>query len=165
MNQVRAVRLLEKRGYSVVVAGNGWAAVEAWETELFHLVLMDIPIPGMEGCEAAAAIREAEKITGKHIPIVVMTAHALKGDQHRCIVASMDGYVSKRTRSMELFALLERLLALIQPPILLFNGLTMFGLLFTVREMIDFAAQGISVCSTLPAMPSLDVLPSSASRQ
>ncbi len=140
MNQVRAVRLLEKRGYSVVVAGNGRAAVETLETELFHLVLMDIPMPGMEGFEATAAIREAEKITGKHIPIVAMTAHALKGDQDRCIVASMDGYVSKPTRSMELFALMERLLALIQPPILLFNGLTVFGLLFTVREMIDFAA-------------------------
>jgi hypothetical protein len=64
----------------------------------------------------------------------------LKGDQDRCIVASMDGYVSKPIRSMELFALMECLLALIQPPILLFNGLAMFGLLFTVREMIDFAA-------------------------
>ena len=55
-------------------------------------------------------------------------------------VAGMDGYVSKPIRSMELFALMERLLALIQPPILLFNGLAMFGLLFTGRKMIDFAA-------------------------
>jgi two-component system sensor histidine kinase/response regulator len=94
----------------------------------------------LDGFEATAAIREAEKINGKHIPIVAITAHALKGDQDRCIVAGMDGYVSKPIRSMELFALMGRLLAPIQPPILLFNGLAMFGLLFTVREMIDFAA-------------------------
>jgi CheY-like chemotaxis protein len=77
---------------------------------------------------------------GKHLPIVAMTAHALKGDQDRCIVAGMDGYVSKPIRSMEPFALMGRLLVLIEPPILLVNGLAMFGLPFTVREMIDFAA-------------------------
>ena len=94
VNQVLAVRLLEKRGYSVVVAGNGRAAVEAFQKESFHLVLMDIQMPGMDGFEATAAIREAEKITGKHIPIVAMTAHALKGDQDRCMAVGMDGYVS-----------------------------------------------------------------------
>jgi signal transduction histidine kinase/CheY-like chemotaxis protein len=111
VNQVLAVRLLEKRGYSVVVAANGQAAVEAFEKENFHLVLMDIQMPGMDGFEATAAIREAEKLTGKHIPIVAMTAHALKGDQDRCMAAGMDGYVSKPIRSMELFAVMERLLA------------------------------------------------------
>jgi two-component system sensor histidine kinase/response regulator len=110
VNQVLAVRLLEKRGYSVVVASNGRAALEALESELFHLVLMDIQRPGMDGFEATAAIREAEKITGKHIPIVAMTAHALKGDQDRCMAAGMDGYVSKPIRSMDLFAVMERLL-------------------------------------------------------
>jgi CheY-like chemotaxis protein len=68
VNQVRAVRLLEKRGYSVVVAGNGRAAVEALETELFHLVLMDIPMPRMDGVEATAAIREAEKSPASTYP-------------------------------------------------------------------------------------------------
>jgi two-component system, sensor histidine kinase and response regulator len=111
VNQVLAVRLLEKRGYSVVVAANGRAAVQAFEAQLFHLVLMDIQMPGMDGFEATAAIREAEKVTGKHIPIVAMTAHALKGDQDRCIAAGMDGYVSKPIRSMDLFVLMERLLA------------------------------------------------------
>jgi len=110
VNQVLAVRLLEKRGYSVVVAANGRAAVEALERETFHLVLMDIQMPGMDGFEATAAIREAEKVTGKHIPIVAMTAHALKGDQDRCMAAGMDGYVSKPIRSMDLFAVMDHLL-------------------------------------------------------
>jgi signal transduction histidine kinase/CheY-like chemotaxis protein len=110
VNQVLAVRLLEKRGYSVVVAANGRAAVKALEKEIFHLVLMDIQMPGMDGFEATAAIREAEKLTGKHIPIVAMTAHALKGDEDRCVAAGMDGYVSKPIRSMEFFAVIERLL-------------------------------------------------------
>jgi signal transduction histidine kinase/CheY-like chemotaxis protein len=110
VNQVLAVRLLEKRGYSVTVASNGRAAVELIEKENFHLVLMDIQMPGMDGFEATAAIREAEKITGKHIPIIAMTAHALKGDQDRCMAAGMDGYVSKPIRSLHLFAVIERLL-------------------------------------------------------
>jgi two-component system, sensor histidine kinase and response regulator len=110
VNQVLAVRLLEKRGYSVVVAANGRAAVEALDKENFHLVLMDIQMPGMDGFEATAAIREAEKLTGKRIPIVAMTAHALKGDQDRCMAAGMDGYVSKPIRSMDLFAVIDRLL-------------------------------------------------------
>lgn len=110
VNQVLAVRLLEKRGYSVVVAANGRAAVKALDQENFHLVLMDIQMPGMDGFEATAAIREAEKVTGKHIPIVAMTAHALKGDEDRCVAAGMDGYVSKPIRSVELFAVIGRLL-------------------------------------------------------
>jgi two-component system sensor histidine kinase/response regulator len=92
------------------VAANRRAAVEAFEKENFHLVLMDIQMPGMDGFEATAAIREAETVTGKHIPIVAMTAHALKGDQDRCMAAGMDGYVSKSIRSMDLFAVMERLL-------------------------------------------------------
>ena len=84
VNQVLAVRLLEKRGYSVVVAANGRAAVEALEKENFHLVLMDIQMPH-GWIRSSAAIREAEKLTRKHIPIAAMTAHALKGDQDRCM--------------------------------------------------------------------------------
>src|SRR3984957_252307 len=110
VNQILAVRLLEKRGYSVVVAANGRAAVEALERENFNLGLMDIQMPGMDGFEATAAIREAEKLTGKRIPIVAMTAHALKGDQDRCMASGMDGYVSKPIRSMDLFAVIDRLL-------------------------------------------------------
>jgi CheY-like chemotaxis protein len=77
-----------------------------------HLVLMDIQMPGMDGFEATATIREKEKSTGKHIPIVAMTAHALEGDQDRCMSAGMDGYVSKPIRSMDLFAVMEPLLVI-----------------------------------------------------
>lgn len=74
----------------MVVAANGRAAVEALESGHFQQVLMDIQMPGMDGFEATAAIRQAEKTAGKHTPIVAMTAHALKGDQDRCIAAGMD---------------------------------------------------------------------------
>jgi two-component system sensor histidine kinase/response regulator len=74
-------------------------------------VLMDIQMPGMDGFEATAAIREKEQRVGGHIPIVAMTAHALKGDQERCTAAGMDGYVSKPIRTSELFSAIESLLA------------------------------------------------------
>jgi two-component system sensor histidine kinase/response regulator len=73
---------------------------------------MDIQMPGMDGFEATAAIREKEKSTGKYIPIVAMTAHALKGDQDRCMAVGMDGYVSKPIRSTDLFAVMEPLLVI-----------------------------------------------------
>jgi CheY-like chemotaxis protein len=110
VNQTLAVRLLEKGGYSVAVAPDGQAAVEAFKTRRFELVLMDIQIPGMDGFEATAAIRETEKLIGGHIPIVSMTAHALVGDQKRCLASGMDGYVSKPIRTSELFATIERML-------------------------------------------------------
>jgi CheY-like chemotaxis protein len=111
VNQTLAVRLLEKRGYSVTVAPNGQAAVEAFQTGGFELVLMDIQMPGMDGFEATTAIREREKLIGGHIPIVAMTAHALVGDQERCIASGMDGYVSKPIRTSELFAVIEKMLS------------------------------------------------------
>ena len=110
INQILAVRLLEKRGYSVAVAPDGQAAVEAFHTGGFELVLMDIQMPRMDGFEATAAIREREKLTGGHIPIVAMTAHALVSDQERCLASGMDGYVSKPIRTSELLATIERLL-------------------------------------------------------
>ena len=111
VNQTLAVRLLEKRGYAVTVAPNGRAAVEAFQIGGFELVLMDIQMPGMDGFEATAAIREREKLIGGHIPIVAMTAHALVGDQERCIASGMDGYISKPIRTSELFATIEKMLA------------------------------------------------------
>jgi signal transduction histidine kinase/DNA-binding response OmpR family regulator len=110
VNQTLAVRLLEKRGYSVIVAGDGRSAVEAFEKNQFDAVLMDIQMPGMDGFEATAAIRAKEKLTGGHVPIIAMTAHALKGDQERCISAGMDAYVSKPIRTSELFSTIESLL-------------------------------------------------------
>jgi signal transduction histidine kinase/DNA-binding response OmpR family regulator len=110
INQTLAVRLLEKRGYSVTVAPDGRAAVDAFERGGFELVLMDIQMPGMDGFEATAAIREREKLTGGHMPIVAMTAHALVGDRERCIASGMDDYVTKPIRTSELFAAIEKML-------------------------------------------------------
>ena len=111
VNQTLAVRLWEKRGYLVKVTGDGKAAVEAVETGQFDVVLMDIQMPGMDGFEATAAIRAGEKIKGGHIPIIALTAHALKGDEEDCITAGMDGYVSKPIRPIELVSMIEKLLA------------------------------------------------------
>ncbi len=111
VNQTLAVRLLEKRGYSVIVAANGLEAVQAFEKNRFDIVLMDIQMPQMDGFGAAAAIRAKEKLTGGHIPIIAMTAHALKGDQERCIAAGMDGYVPKPIRTSELFSMIDSMLA------------------------------------------------------
>ena len=111
VNQMLAVRLLEKRGYKVSVTGNGREALEKLEKESFDVVLMDIQMPEMDGFEATAAIREKEKLTGAHIPIVAMTANALKGDEQKCLQAGMDGYISKPIQTKELIATIERLVA------------------------------------------------------
>jgi two-component system, sensor histidine kinase and response regulator len=111
VNQTLAMRLLEKRGYRVSVVDNGRAALEAMERDTFDLVLMDIQMPDMNGFEATAAVREKEKRSGAHMPIVAMTANAMKGDQEACLAAGMDGYVSKPIRSVELFATIENVLA------------------------------------------------------
>ena len=108
VNRTLAIRLLEKRGYTVAVAANGGEALAALEKEEFDAILMDVQMPEMDGFEATAKIREKEKSTGKRIPIVAMTAHALKGDEERCIGAGMDGYVSKPIRTNELYAASEK---------------------------------------------------------
>jgi len=107
-NRTLALRLLEKRGHTVSVAGDGRAAMEALEKDSFDLILMDVQMPIMDGLEATRAIRAKEKLSGGHIPIVAMTAHALKDDQQRCLSAGMDDYVSKPIRTAELFAAIER---------------------------------------------------------
>ena len=108
VNKKLAVRLLQKHGYEVVVAGNGREALAAVEREPFDLVLMDVQMPEMDGFEATQAIRERERGTGHHLPIVAMTAHAMKGDQERCLQAGMNSYVSKPINSAELFAVIEQ---------------------------------------------------------
>jgi PAS domain S-box-containing protein len=107
VNQTLAVRLLEKRGHMVTVAGNGKEAIAALDKQDFNIILMDVQMPVMDGFEAAAAIRAKERETGAHIRIIAMTAHALKGDEARCIAAGMDAYTSKPIRPAELFALVE----------------------------------------------------------
>jgi two-component system sensor histidine kinase/response regulator len=107
VNQRLVVRLLEKRGHRVVVAGTGLEALQALEKESFDLVLMDVQMPEMDGLEATAAIREKEKSNGLHQPVVALTAHAMKGDREKCMAGGMDGYLSKPIRPQELDQLLE----------------------------------------------------------
>ena len=95
VNQKIAIRLLEKRGHHAVLAANGKEALEALAGASFDLVLMDVHMPDMDGIEATMAIREQEKTTGLHQPIIAMTALAMKGDRERCLAAGMDGYLSK----------------------------------------------------------------------
>ncbi len=109
VNQRLAVSLLEKRGHQVVVAGNGREALAALDGTPFDAVLMDVQMPEMDGFEATAVIRAREEATGAHLPIIAMTAHALKGDRERCLEAGMDGYVTKPLRPQELFRVLEGL--------------------------------------------------------
>jgi len=108
VNQVLAVRLLEKRGHEVAVAGNGEEALEALDKQAFDLVLMDIQMPEMDGLQATAAIRKGEMKSGKHIPIVAMTAHAMVGDKERCLEAGMDDYIAKPIRPEQLGDVLKR---------------------------------------------------------
>ncbi|MGA7853129.1 MAG: response regulator [Candidatus Acidiferrales bacterium] len=95
VNQEVAVHLIERRGHSVIVAENGRQAIEALERHKFDLVLMDVQMPEMGGLEATRIIREKEKASGQHLPIIAMTAHAMQGDREHCLEAGMDGYLAK----------------------------------------------------------------------
>jgi len=108
VNQTVAVRLLEKRGHHVTLADNGREAVERTSEQAFDVVLMDVQMPLMDGFQATAEIRRREQTTGLHLPIIAMTAHAMKGDRERCLEAGMDGYVSKPVHPNELFAAVEQ---------------------------------------------------------
>jgi CheY-like chemotaxis protein len=109
VNQKLARSWLGERGHTVVVANNGLEALAALDAERFDVVLMDIQMPEMGGFEATQAIRDKEKHNGQRVPIVAMTAHALKGDRERCLEAGMDGYLSKPIEPEELIRVVERL--------------------------------------------------------
>ncbi|MDP2154880.1 MAG: response regulator, partial [Sulfuricella sp.] len=111
VNRKLAVSLLEKWGHYVVIAEDGQQALDILECQRFELVLMDIQMPVMGGFEATARIRERERQTGQHIPILAMTANAMSGDRERCLQAGMDGYVSKPIKISELFKAIEQALA------------------------------------------------------
>jgi two-component system sensor histidine kinase/response regulator len=111
VNQTLAMRLLEKHGHTVVIASDGREALAALNRESFDLVLMDVQMPEMDGFEATAAIRDREKDTGAHIPIVAMTARAMSGDREGCITRGMDDYVSKPIKLAELSAAIGRVIA------------------------------------------------------
>jgi PAS domain S-box-containing protein len=110
VNQRLMLRLLEKRGHKVVLVGNGRDAVAFLDKETPDVVLMDVQMPEMDGFEATAAIRAQERV-GRRLPILGLTAHALKGDRERCLAAGMDDYLSKPIQPAELFATLERITA------------------------------------------------------
>ena len=111
INQKLAVDMLRKRDHTVITSSDGREVLNALEKQSFDLVLMDIQMPEMDGFEATAAIREKEKETGEHVPIIAMTAHAMKGDRERCLEAGMDGYISKPLRAKEFFEAVENLVS------------------------------------------------------
>ncbi len=103
VNQEVAAGLLEMQGHTVEVAETGRKALEALERSAFDLVLMDLEMPEMDGMEAAAAIRDRERTSGGHVPIVAMTAHALMGFRERCLQAGMDDFITKPIKPEELY--------------------------------------------------------------
>ncbi|MBN2295437.1 MAG: response regulator [Pirellulales bacterium] len=107
VNQEVAVGLLDMRGHRVEVADNGREALDALERNTFDVVLMDVEMPEMDGMETTAAIRTKEQTSGGHIPIIAMTAHAVKGFQKRCQEAGMDDYLTKPFKPDELFKTVE----------------------------------------------------------
>lgn len=114
VNQKLVVRMLEKRGHTVTIAQTGkeaLAQLEAHGSQGFDVILMDVQMPEMDGLEATAAIRKQETISGCEIPIVAMTAHAMKGDRERCLEAGMNAYLSKPIQSKELFEVVESIAA------------------------------------------------------
>jgi two-component system sensor histidine kinase/response regulator len=111
VNQKVAVNLLEQRGHKVTIANNGQEVIALFDSEQFDVVLMDVQMPAMDGFEATAIIREKEKNSGAHIPIVAMTAHAMKGDRERCLQAGMDGYIAKPIRAKDLYETVEAITA------------------------------------------------------
>ena len=111
VNRLVATRLLEKRGHTVVQATNGREALAILDDAAivgFGCVLMDVQMPEMDGFECTAMIREREQQTGARLPIIAMTAHAMKGDEARCLAAGMDGYLSKPIEPDEFFDVVER---------------------------------------------------------
>ena len=107
VNQQIALEFLRRRGHEVRVANHGLDVLALVTTERFDVILMDIQMPKMDGFQTTAAIREKEKTSGDHIPIVAMTGYAMKSDRQRCLDAGMDAYISKPIRSRELFDIIE----------------------------------------------------------
>jgi two-component system sensor histidine kinase/response regulator len=118
VNQRLAVGLLERHGHRVAIANNGRQALEMAEGNGFDVILMDVQMPELDGLEATRLLREREQQTGRHIPIVAMTAHALKGDRERCLAAGMDEYVAKPVRERQLLLALHAVLGeeVVPPP-------------------------------------------------
>ena len=112
-NQALVAALLKQKGHRVSIVGNGRQAADRAVLESFDLILMDVQMPEMSGLEATAVIRDHERTTGRHVPIVALTARAMAGDREQCLAAGMDAYVSKPLRPDELFSAID---AVTRPP-------------------------------------------------
>jgi CheY-like chemotaxis protein/HPt (histidine-containing phosphotransfer) domain-containing protein len=110
MGQKLVRGILDRHGHSTQIVGTGRDVVEQWATGQFDIVLMDVQMPEMDGIEATATIRRQEAEAGGHTPIIAMTAHAMRGDEERCIAAGMDGYVSKPIHLPRLFEVIQSVL-------------------------------------------------------
>jgi CheY-like chemotaxis protein len=109
VNQKLAAHVLKRRGYRIDVAGNGIAALRALKATAYHLVLMDIQMPEMDGFEATKLIRNPEtEVLNHNVPIIAMTANALKGDRESCLAAGMDDYIAKPIRFEELLDVVKK---------------------------------------------------------
>lgn len=109
VNQALMIALLNRRRHQVVVAQNGKEALDTLERQVFDVILMDVQMPVMDGLEATRQIREREKQTGCHVPIIAMTANTSSQDQQMCLQAGMDGYIAKPIEINKLFAALQRI--------------------------------------------------------
>lgn len=110
VNRVLAQKLLQKQGHTVTSVVNGIEALQLWEENQFHrfdIILMDVQMPELDGLQAATRIRERELGTGAHIPIIAVTAHAMKGDRERCLAAGMDDYIAKPINPAELAKVIQ----------------------------------------------------------
>jgi two-component system, sensor histidine kinase and response regulator len=110
VNGLVARRLLEKQNHTVTAAANGREALDIMEKEKFDCVLMDLQMPVLDGFETTAAIRTKERISGGHLPIIALTAHAIAGDLERCLAAGMDGYLTKPINIKDVCATVDRVL-------------------------------------------------------
>ncbi|MEO8659027.1 MAG: response regulator [Bryobacteraceae bacterium] len=110
VNRLVAQRMIENRHHTVTTATNGLEALEMLENGDFDCILMDVQMPVMDGFEATAAIRNRERGNGRHLPIVAMTAHAMSGDRERCLLAGMDGYLTKPINAVDVFATIDSVL-------------------------------------------------------
>ncbi|MGE5583572.1 MAG: PAS domain S-box protein [Bacillota bacterium] len=110
VNKKLVTALLQNRGWKVATAPDGVTALKALENESFDLVLMDVQMPDLDGFETTARIREGEKLTQAHIPVIAMTAYAMEGDRERCLAAGMDGYLTKPIKADQLYTIIANLL-------------------------------------------------------
>ena len=111
MNQLLIRRVLEKRGFQVLLASSGHEALKLYAKQRFDVILMDIQMPDISGIEVTRLMREQEKGTGRATPIIAVTSNALKGDRERFLAAGLDGYVSKPIDFDQLFVTIQDLLS------------------------------------------------------